>query len=244
MKHLKMILVSLFLGVAILGQTTLVSAQLAVFDPANYGQQVQQLKAYLDMYRNAIQQLRQAEDTYKKITGVRDVASLYRAVANIASYQTLPKDVKDVVMQTAQILTDFSVLEGEIRAAREQTTRVSKDIFKNKNSAEATRWGQDVDRISMAFATGATIYGETAKRNDTINGLITAIAKTEDPKAIADLQARIAGEGLLIENEQNRTAALKIAQEARKEQLERQGKDDLLKIGKKGITDTNFTWPK
>lgn len=214
-----------------------------VFDPSAYAQLVAQVQNLTRLYNTAVDQLRKAEATYQAITGVRNVATLYRAVADIASYDALPRDAQKVVLDTAKLLTQFSILEQQIDQARRETTQLTEKIFRNPESSEAKRWRQNVERISRQYGTGVTLYNTAAKRTDTIQGLIEAIRGTTDPMAVQQLQARIAGEGDLIQNEHNKLVALKMTQDARREQIEQQEHDAILGVGKKGIPDTKFTWP-
>jgi type IV secretion system protein VirB5 len=68
-----------------------------------------------------------------------------------------------------------------------------------------------------------------------LEDLVRAIGVAGDPKAIADLNARIAGEQALLQNQLIQLEALRMVQRAQEEQLSERQSDALFQMGKEGI---------
>lgn len=147
---------------------------------AQYVEQVVKLKA----------QLEQAKQQYESLTGSRGLGDLFN---NPALRQYLPQDwtgLYDAVQGG-----DVVGISGKVQ-----------DIIDKNKSGSITDMSADVaarqERLgAVNKATGLAGFDAAMKRADQIQSLIGQINGTSDPKAIAELQARIAGEQAQVSNE-------------------------------------------
>lgn len=147
---------------------------------AKFVEQVTQLK----------NQLEQAKQQYEALTGTRGLGDLFN---NPALRQYLPQDwtgLYDAVQGG-----DVAGISGKVQ-----------DIIDKNKSGSIADMSADVrarqERLgAVNKATGLAGFDAAMKRADQIQSLIGQINGTSDPKAIAELQARIAGEQAQVSNE-------------------------------------------
>lgn len=160
---------------------------------AKYVEQVAQLK----------NQLEQAKQQYEALTGSRGLGDLFN---NPALRQYLPQDwtgLYDAVQRG-----DVTGISGKVQDI----------IDKNKSGSIADMYA-DVsarqERLgAVNKATGLAGFDAAMKRADQIQSLIGQINGTSDPKAIAELQARIAGEQAQVSNEMVKLQLVSMLQQA------------------------------
>lgn len=172
-------------------------AQEAVIDVAAIGQLAAQASTLGKQLTEAKNQVTQLKNTYDSLTGSRDLGTIMN---NPALRNYLPQDwqkVYDSVKQggysglsgTAQgIYNQNKVFDGCANLTDDQRTACE---------ASAVKPSQD-----KGFALDA--YDAANSRIDQIEQLMGQINQTQDPKAIAELQARIAAEQANIQNEQTK----------------------------------------
>lgn len=177
---------------------TVASAQMAVFDAsavANTAQQITQLKSQLDQmvktYETVTSQLRKAEEAYNAVTGVRNLGDIFN---NPALRQYLPADMKRVydasqaggykgISGTVDEILQLEALSGSTKDQMRQINERSR-----RNAATAKLVGEDA-------------YEGAQLRMDQLDKLLGEINKTQDPKALGELQARIAMEQASLQHE-------------------------------------------
>lgn len=159
-----------------------------VEDIAKYAQQIEQLKT----------QVQQQKQQFAALTGSRGLGDIFQN-PNLRNY--LPNDwqkVYDAVQNGG-----YEGLSGRAKSIYDHNKiydLCSSLTLTNQRTAceaEAVKPSQD-----KAFAMDA--YDATDKRLDQIQQLMGKINQTKDPKAIAELQGRIAAEQAMIQNEQSR----------------------------------------
>ena len=183
-----------------------------------------------EQIQQAQQQLQQLESTYQSMTGSRGLGSL---LANPGLPQYLPDDWKEIYNTAAgggyagisgtlsQILTDEQ-LSGTI-ADREQR------FMQRSREAAAT------DK-----ATGLRAYDGAKARLTQIQSLMGQINGTSDPKAIAELQARIQAEQAAIDNEATKLQMVAMLQQAEQRLIAGQRQDTNLRL----LSSTNTAMPE
>lgn len=174
------------------------SAQMAVFDAssvANTAQQITQLKAQLDQmvktYETVTSQLRKAEEAYNAVTGVRNLGDIFN---NPALRQYLPADMKRVYDATQ--VGGYRGISGTVDEILklEALSGTTKDQMRQIN--ERSRRG-----AATAKLVGEDAYEGAQLRMEQLDKLLGQINKTQDPKALGELQARIAMEQASLQNE-------------------------------------------
>ena len=178
-------------------------AQFAVIDVASLSQLVSEVKVLEQQLATARSELTQAQTEYQSITGARgmgrllagtvrnylppDWATLQGALQGSARYPQLAADLQSAV-KTA------TVLSAQQLAALSPTA-----------SAQLQTYRQTVALLqSLAHESLANSSGRFA----TVQQLIDSIAQASDQKAILELQARIAAEEGMLQNETTKLQAL------------------------------------
>lgn len=155
-----------------------------VEDIAKYVEQITQLKSQLD----------QMKQQYNALTGARNLG----AILNDAKYKDyLPDEWKGVYDSVRS--GGYSSLSSSGKAIYDAAKKFDSCAKLTGDAqtacqARAVKGAQD-----KAFAMEA--FDKSKSRLDQIQSLMTQINSTDDPKAIAELQGRIAAEQAMIQNE-------------------------------------------
>ena len=86
------------------------------------------------------------------------------------------------------------------------------------------------NQIAINGALAEAAYDEANLRTANLQTLLDRINSAEDPKEIADLQARISAEQLMLSNEQIKLAALSETQETYWERQQQRSKEERLRV--------------
>ncbi len=182
--------------------SSLALAQIPVTDVGNIGTQVanqiETMAKWKVQYDQMISQISQAKQQYESLNGSRGLGTIMNDPA-LRDY--LPPDWKGVYDSVRS--GGYSGLSG-----RGQSVYEANQVFdscahitiadqRTGCEARAVKASQD-----KAFALDA--YDAAKRRINQIDQLMGKINDTQDPKAIAELQGRIAGEQANIQNEQTK----------------------------------------
>jgi len=197
MKRLR-VSVSLLLGAAaVLIQTPPAEAQFAVIDIGAITQlvlEVQQLEQALAVAQNT---LAQAQQAYAAITGGRGMELLLNDI--VRNY--LPRD-------WATLLSGAGALGADVAATIERNAIMTPDTMANFSPAEIAVVKARRSAVALNEALARQELKNVSDRFDSIQRLINAIPAAEDEKAILDLQARIAIEEGMLQNESSKLHVL------------------------------------
>jgi type IV secretion system protein VirB5 len=175
-------------------------------DIAKFVEQIEQLKS----------QLEQMEKHYESITGGRGLGNI---LYDPRFRQYLPEDWKGVYDSVrrggyAGLSSDAAAIRAG--AAAFDACQHIKDAQRKKAcEALAVKSAQD-----KAFAIKS--FDMAKERVSQIEGLMNQISETEDPKAIQELQARIAIEQAALANEDTKLRMLQMVAEAENRLIEQQ----------------------
>jgi type IV secretion system protein VirB5 len=186
---------------ALFASTT--QAQEAVIDVAAIEQAAQQVAAWGEQNGQMIEQittmgnqLAQLKQTYDSLNGNRSLGTIMN---NPALRNYLPQDWQKVYDSVKQ--GGYAGLTGTAKTMYNQVYDSCKHITIDDErlacEASAVKGAQD-----KGFAMDA--YDKAQGRMDQIDQLMAKVNDTQDPKAIAELQARIATEQANIQNEQTK----------------------------------------
>lgn len=195
------------------------NAQLATFDAsqaANVAKQLASAKEQLDQlqqtYQTVTKQLQKAEAAYNAVTGTRNLGDVFN---NPLLRQYLPTDMKKVYDRAQQ--GGYKGISGSVDAilASELLTGTS------AQRAAAIRERERNGAATLKLVGDDAFEGakERLKQLDQLQGKIN---ETEDPKAIADLQARLAVEQANIANEAIKLQLLQMAAQAEEKLIQQQ----------------------
>jgi type IV secretion system protein VirB5 len=184
-------LLALAVGVLIGAGGPALAAGIPVYDGARAADFAQQFLRMQEQLETARQQLSEARRMYESVSGSRGFGQLMR---NPQLREFLPQDMQSVYDATRG--GGYAGISGGIAEIEEQERfggsidDMQRHIAGRQHRAAAT------DK-----AVGLRGYAGAQQRLDQLEGLMDAIDQTDDPKAIAELQARINGEQAAIQNE-------------------------------------------
>ena len=203
-------LIKPLLLVSILSQSAHSHAQgIPVFDAANYANMIQTITAWQQQIAAMKQQYDQAVTQYQALTGIRGYGNL---LSNPTLQQFLPADLRNVYA-AVNSNNPWITLNTSAQAARNAKAIFSCDsvpagIPRNTCLSSLNKNFADQDLFQQS-------YNQTLTQDQKINDLMSQINQTQDPKAIAELQARLAAEQSI---QQNAMLKLQIATELAKTQ--------------------------
>lgn len=177
------------------------NAVLPVLDTANVAQAIAQVNAWKKQYDQMTQQYKQLQDQHAAITGSRGLGNILNDPA-----------LKGVVpADAAKILEAIQGKGGAALTAHAVSIRNSTKVYDCED-----RHGADKASCQAFLNTNAQnqAYQQDAmtllsQRSDQIQSLQGRINTTVDPKAIAELQARLLAEASQVSNDANRLAIMK-----------------------------------
>jgi len=177
-------------------------AQIPVTDGASIAnsiqQQIETIAKWKMQYDQMTSQINQMKQQYESLTGSRNLGQILN---NAALRDYLPNDWQGVY--DAVKTGGYSGLSGRAQSIYEANKAFDACmVFKLADQrtaceAQAVKGAQD-----KAFALDA--YDKAKSRLTQIDQLMAKINDTPDPKAIAELQGRIAAEQAMIQNEQTK----------------------------------------
>lgn len=211
-----------FLLIAMLGGVPQAQAQWAVIDVGAIAQLIEQIATLREQLETARDQLDQARQQYDAMTGGRGMENLLRG------------------QQRNYLPPDWQSLEGALTGASGAYSALSRQMEAVVNSNAVLTPAQlaglsDQEREQLLAArNSAAMFQVTSRRALEVNSarfaslqqLIDAIPGATDAKAVMDLQARIAAEQLMLQNEQTKLMVLQQAMEA-EERARRQRASEL-----------------
>jgi type IV secretion system protein VirB5 len=196
-------------------------AGIPVIDGAAIGQAVLQVKAWGAQYAQMVQQIQQLQQQIQSMTGSRGFSAILNSPEFQQARRTLPQD--------AQTLLDlanggsYGNLADSINSIKKTSTTLSSASFSTKLGAD--QWSADLNRAASSKALSMEAYNSAQQRLLNMEDLISQISTTQDPKAIAELQARINVEQGLVANEQAKIQAMAMLVNAEKQISEMQARE-------------------
>jgi type IV secretion system protein VirB5 len=170
---------------------------LAVFVVNEIVQMAQQLRVLQDQLVNARSQLTQAQAQFAALTGSRGMERLLEG----ATRNYLPPDWAVFERTLRRVETSYAALGAQVEAViqgnavltPEQTAHLVPD---QREQLEAAR-----QSAALLQVTSRQALQVSSERFGTLQALIDAIPTATDSKAALDLQARIAAEQAMLQNE-------------------------------------------
>ena len=193
---------------------------------------LRQIAEQVRQYEELVAQFNQLKLTYQSTTGKRNFESLLMGAANNASYRYLPVDVS--LMAGVDTYGKIKALSASIEKARGEVTSLTKSNFTSKmGTASAQMWQKRVDQLARMREVSNAAARAATDRVATNDSMINAISTTDDPKSIAELQARMAGEQARIANDQVRVYAAAMQNHSDEEILRAMQSDMLINMDQK-----------
>jgi type IV secretion system protein VirB5 len=182
-------------------------------------QQIEQLKQQLDTARQQLSQLQDLQKSFNQITSIGDLAS---SLKDPSVTQYLPPEFK----QYSGALNDL--LKGNVSQFAKQydyyeAQRPGEDFYQQELKREKNDTYTDM-------SVGQAVYDAANKRVAGLEALRDKLKTAESPKEVMDLQARIAAESTLIQNEMQMMNGLAMVQAARNRVDEQRSKEQYNKF--------------
>ena len=166
-------------------------------------QQISAMQKQFDQLQASKQQLQQ---TYGAMTGSRGMDQLLSTSDAQRNY--LPKNYDELMSLTSGSSSGYSGLSSQVQSIM----NANKILTSSQMDALSPEMRQAVEqgRQASALLGGMTrsAYQNTSQRFSALQQLIDAIGRTNDPKAIQELQARIQAEQNMLTNEQTKLQSL------------------------------------
>lgn len=196
----------LAMGIALaLGtSTSMVSAPamaggVPVIDVAAIAEAVRQYHQMVEQLKQLEAQLAQAKQQFESMTGTRGMEKLRRG-----DNQYIPTNWQETLEQ----MNGGKI--GELAKSIKDTSRKVDGVLLERLLMKES--GEALDQFGTAAANSQASAGQayelSTQRFSRLQSLMDAIPEAQDPKAIADLQARIAVEQAMLQNESIKMQAL------------------------------------
>lgn len=175
-----------------------------VIDAANLANSLQQVIAWGQQYQQMTQQIQQLKSQIDGVTGGRGFSTFLNSPLAQQARRMLPQDA-----QTLLSLANggsYGNLSSSINSIKQASTTLNSGSFTSSTAAD--QWQADLNRAARQKALSMEAYTDATQRLQNLEGLIDQISQTQDPKAISELNARIATEQGIIQNEQAKLQAM------------------------------------
>jgi type IV secretion system protein VirB5 len=166
---------------------------------------IENIAKYVAMIEQMKSQVAQLQQTYKSMTGSSGIGQLFQ---DPQLAKMLPSDWQNVYNSVKNggysgiSGSVSSILSGEDQAVNGQSVA----------QAEQALVQRQHEKAAYDKAMGEQAYQGTIQRLNDIQGLVSKIDTSTDPKEIMDLQARIQGEQAAIQNEQTKLQLMAMLQ--------------------------------
>lgn len=193
---MRLLATALAVGLAVTGGHAI--AQMAVFDPANFTQNLQQVGHMVSQMEQLRQQLQTARDQlaqqkaqYEAITGSRGMSLLQTDINRGYIPRNWQETLSGGNSQIANLASDIKRAAGYLSDA---------DLA-GINSVYRAALRRSGDQAANNMASNAAVFQESGDRFQRLEILMGSIDSATDDKAIQDLQARIQVEQVMLQNE-------------------------------------------
>jgi len=201
--------VHVLLALAAIWTTPAAHAQFAVVDVASLTQLVTEVQTLGQQLATARNQLTQSQAEYESITGARGMGALLAGTTR----NYLPADW--TTLQTAlQGSSAYPVMAGDLQRALRATTILPATQLASLSPAAVAQLQAERKLVALAQGVSHEALENASNRFAAVQQLIEAIGRAQDQKAILELQARIAAEQVMLQNEHTKLQLLNQGNEA------------------------------
>ena len=185
-------------------------AQMAVIDVSSIQQLVQQVRLMQQELQTAQNDLSQAQQAYQSMTGSRGMQNLLNGT--VRNY--LPANWTQVQAAMNGTGGAYNALASSIQASVTANAVLSPSAVSALSPTEQSLLQSQRQNTALLQAVSQQALSTTSSRFASIQQLINTIGSATDPKAILDLQARIAAEQGMMQTDQSKLQALYQAAQA------------------------------
>lgn len=219
--------------------SSLAHAQIPVTDVANLAQNIQSVTHAVTQITNQLNQLTELQkqvtqltNTYSALTGNRGLGTVANTATDQAMRRYLPTSSTNLEGLTGSAsVSGYGSLQSQIAAAKSAISSLPAGFFPGGSAAQASldKW---LGELAKQQTVGAAAYDNANSRIPVVENLISTIGVATDPKAVAEIQARIQAEQVIAQNESNKMQALIYKQRNEEMQREQRSLELLSKQGR------------
>lgn len=171
---------------------------------ANHQDEIQQLNNLVQQLQQLQQTYQMVTSTYNSLTGSRGLGAL-QTLTN-ASRNYLPESTGDLLDTINGASQTYNQMSGMVQGFTNQNAILNGNALNSLNMTgqQLNLFTQRRKNAAAIQATAQQSMNAAGQRYGYIQGMIDNINNTNDPKAIAELQARIAGEQVMLQNDQSK----------------------------------------
>ena len=182
-------------------------AQFAVFDAASFQQLLQQVSAWRQQLQSMQLQLAQLQQTNAALTGTRGMQGLLRSSPQVLNY--LPNNAQALsAVSGGGGGLQYGTMGGAVTVQTEQNAVIPRAMLNDLSPQLLKLVAHDRSLNATYQVISRAAYTEAGMRFASLSALINEIGSATDAKAIADLQARILGEQILLANDSTKLQSL------------------------------------
>jgi type IV secretion system protein VirB5 len=179
-------------------------AQMAVIDVRAIAQMAEQLRVLQDQLATARGQLTQAQAQFAALTGSRGMERLLEGAAR----NYLPPDWEVFERTLRRVATSYAVLGAQVEAVIEGNAVLTPVQMAHLVPDQREQLDSARQAAALLQVTSRQALQVSSERFAALQSLIDAIPGATDTKATLDLQARIAVEQAMLQNEQTKLMVL------------------------------------
>ncbi|MGH8298148.1 MAG: type IV secretion system protein [Steroidobacteraceae bacterium] len=187
-------------------------AQFAVIDVAAVTQLVTEVQNLEQALTVAREHLAEAETQLRSMSGDRGMERLLAGT----NRNYLPTDWAQVTSALSDTSSAYAALSAGIQQALTEDTVLTPQQFNTLSPGGQQQLGADRGTAALLQAVSRQALANASSRFADLQQLINTIGTASDQKGILDLNARIAAEQAMLENEQTKLAVLVAAAEAQR----------------------------
>ena len=200
-------------------------AVLPVIDVRAIAQMLQQIQTLQQQLATARNKLQQAQSAFAAMTGPRGMEQL---LANeVRNY--LPPDWAQVANAVDAARGQYAALSNELQQLMARNAVLNAGELANLGPQDRQRIADQRRDVALSQGMAREALAAASSRFASLRSLIDAIPNAEDPKAVMDLQARIAAEQAMLANEHTKLTMLFEASAAERAAGEQQQRERALR---------------
>jgi len=188
---------------ALLAGAPAAHAQFAVIDVASLAQLISEVQTLEQQVATARNQLAQAQQEYQSISGSRGMGQLLSGTPRNylpSSWQTLTGELSGIGA--------YPTLAGDLGATQRANAVLTAQQLAALSPTAAAELQAERQSTALAQSLSREALANSSDRFAGLQQLIDAIGTTDDQKSILELEARIAAEGGMLQNEHTKLAML------------------------------------
>lgn len=201
--------------------TSVAHAAMPVIDVRAIAQMARELQVLQNQLTTARNQLTQAQQQFQSLTGRRGMEQLLSGV----NRNYLPADWAALEATLRGAEANYSALASEIQAALRDVTVLTPAQTARMSPEQVDQIEAARRSVALLQATSREALQASSQRFASLQELIDAIPTATDAKAILDLQARIAAEQAMLQNEHTKLMVLNHVAEAERRAQEQRARE-------------------